>query len=170
MLGPVLAAIDVRIVVPQLQLGQVAYRAGDGDPARFSQHLNSFGQIYTVAEDIVTGLVDDDFADMDADAKQQSLLLGEAFVKACHALLYGDGCLDGGNRRLELGKDGIARTVNQHAAGALDGRPPNSRAGRPKVLERKVFLPLDELDETRNVSMQDRRQPSFGLRHRDPTK
>ena len=128
----VLAAIDVGIVDLQLQLGHVAYRAGDSDPARFSQHLNSFCEVYTVAEDIVTGFVDDDFADMNADAKQQSLLLGQAFVEARHALLDGDGRLDGGNRRLELGEDGIARTVNQHAAGALDGRLPDSRAGRPE--------------------------------------
>jgi hypothetical protein len=169
-LGLVLATIDVRIVILQLQLRHVSHRPGDRYATWFSQHLNPFGQVYTVAKDIVTGFVDDDLADMDADAEQQPPLLGNAFIEARHALLDRDGCLDSGNRRLELGEYRIARTVNHHAAGAFDGRLPDPRTGGPKVLERQVFPPLDESDETRNVSMQDRRQPPFGSRHGDPAR
>ena len=123
MLGPMLAAVDVGIVVPQP--GDVAYRARDGDPARFGQHLDAFGQIDAVAEDIVTCLVDDDLAEMNADAEQEALLLGETLVELRHALLDVDRHLDGGSRRAELGEHGVARTVNQRAAGTFNGRLPD---------------------------------------------
>jgi len=122
-LGSMLATVNVSIVV--LQLGHVANGLGDGDPAWFSEHLNSFGKVYTVAEDIVTGFVDDDLAKMDADAEYQPLLLGDVAIEACHALLDSDGCPDGGNCGLEFSQDGISRGVNQRAAGAFDGRLPD---------------------------------------------
>ena len=125
-LGPMLAAVDIGIVVAQP--GDVAHRARDGDPARFGQHLDAFGQVDAVAEDIVTRRVDDDLAEMNADAEQEALLLGETLVEPRHALLDVDGHLDGGDRRAELGEHGIARAVNQRAAGPFNGGLPDLAA------------------------------------------
>ena len=162
-LGPMLAAVDIGIVVPQL--GDVAYRARDGDPARFGQHLDAFGQVHAVAEDIVIGLVEDDLAEMDADAEQQALLLGETLVEPRHALLDVDGHLDGGGCRAELGQHGVARAVNQRAAGAFNGRLPDLVARRPEVLESQVFLGLHQAHKAGKIGMQDRRQSPFGMWH-----
>ena len=126
MLGLMLAAVDVGIVVPQP--GDVAYRARHGDPARFGQHLDAFGQVHAVAEDIVVCLVEDDLAEMDANAEQEALLLGETLVEPRHALLDVDGHLDGGRRRAELGQHGVARAVDQGAAGAFNGWLPDLAA------------------------------------------
>ena len=52
MLGLMLPAVEVGIVIGQF--GDVADRARDGDAARFGQHLDAFGQIDAVAEDVVT--------------------------------------------------------------------------------------------------------------------
>ena len=72
-LGAVLAAIDEGVL--DLQLGDVAHRARHGDAARLGQALDAFGEIHAVAEDVVVLLVDDDLAQMHADAEHQSLLL-----------------------------------------------------------------------------------------------
>jgi hypothetical protein len=61
------------------QRGHVADRAQDDDDAtRFGQHLDAFGQIEAVAEDVMTCRIYDDLAEMNADADQEALLLGEA--------------------------------------------------------------------------------------------
>ena len=60
------------------QRGHVADRAQDDDATRFGQHLDAFGQIEAVAEDVMTCRIYDDLAEMNADADQEALLLGEA--------------------------------------------------------------------------------------------
>ncbi|MPZ41773.1 MAG: hypothetical protein GEU95_27795 [Rhizobiales bacterium] len=60
------------------QRGHVADRARDDDATRFGQHLDAFGQIEAVAEDVMTCRIYDDLAEMNADADQEALLLGEA--------------------------------------------------------------------------------------------
>ena len=65
---------------------------------------------------------------MDADAEQQALLLGESLVEPRHALLDVDGHLDGGGRRAELGEHGVARAVDQGAAGTFNGGLPDLAA------------------------------------------
>ena len=159
MLGPMLAAVDESIVV--LQLGHVANHPGDGNPTRVSQYLNTLGQVYAVAKDVVTGFVDNDLAEMDADAELEFLLFVQAVVEACHLLLDGNGCPDGGSGRLELDEHGIPRRVNQRATGAFDSRLPDLSAGSSKVLESLVFPVFNEPHEACNVSMQDCRQPPF---------
>jgi hypothetical protein len=59
------------------QRGHVADRARDDDATRFGQHLDAFG-IEAVAEDVMTCRIYDDLAEMNADADQEALLLGEA--------------------------------------------------------------------------------------------
>ena len=162
-LGPMLAAVDIGIVVAQP--GHVAHRARDGDAARLRQHLDAFGQVDAIAEDVVTRLVDDDLAEMDADAEHQPLVLVDRLVEPRHALLDLDRRLDGGGRRAELGEHGIARAVDQRTAAIFDGRLPDLVARRPKMLERQLFLALHQPDEAGQVGMQDGRQSPFGTWH-----
>ena len=70
--------------------------------------------------------VDDDLAEMHADAEHQPPLLGQHLVLARHAFLDIDRRRDRGLGRAEFGEQGIARAVDQRAAGDLDGRPPDS--------------------------------------------
>ena len=125
MLGPVLAAIDEGVL--DLQLGDVAHRARHGDTARFGHGLDAFGEVHAVAEQVVVLLVDDDLAQMDADAEHQLLVLVERIVELRHALLDVDRRRDRGQGRIELDQHGIAVAVDHRAAGAFDGRPPRPR-------------------------------------------
>jgi hypothetical protein len=74
-----LAAVDEGIV--ELQLGDVAHRARDGDAAGLSHRLDTRGDIDAVAEDALGLLVDDDLAQMHADAEHQPLVFVEHGVE-----------------------------------------------------------------------------------------
>ena len=100
-------------------------------------------------------VIEDDLAEMDANAEQEALLLGETFVEPRHALLDVDGHLDGGGRRAELGQHGVARAVDQGAAGAFNGRLPDPAACRPEALESQVFLGLHQAHKASEIGMQD---------------
>ena len=72
----VLAAVDEGVV--DAQLDEVAHRARHGDAAGLGQRLDAGGEIDAVAEDVLVLVVDDDLAEMDADAEQHALLDGRA--------------------------------------------------------------------------------------------
>ena len=83
---------------------------GDADTARLGDALEPRGDVDAVAEDIV--VVDDDVADVDADAKFDPLVLRHVGVLLGHAALDFDRAADG--------IDG-AGEFHQHAvAGGLD--------------------------------------------------
>src|SRR5260370_28443928 len=58
----------------------IADRARDANPARLAKALQARGHIDPVAEDVVR--LDDDVADIDADAKNEPLVFGYAFITA----------------------------------------------------------------------------------------
>ena len=67
-----LAAIDEGVF--DAQLDQVAHGARHGDAAGLGQRLDAGGEVDAVAEDVLVLVVDDDLAEMDADAEQHALL------------------------------------------------------------------------------------------------
>ena len=128
-LGPVLAAVDEAVTI--LRLDDVTHRARDGDAARFGQALDAGGDVHAIAEDVPALGVDDDLAEMHADAQHQPPLLVQHGVEARHALLDVDRRGHRGEGRSEFGQQRIARVVDQRAAGDGDGRPPQLGLGRP---------------------------------------
>src|SRR5262249_8215031 len=60
---------------------------------------------------------------------------------------------------------GIAVTVDQEAAGGLDGRPPDLAARRLEMLVGEVFLALGHPDEAREVGVQDGGQSALRDSH-----
>jgi hypothetical protein len=162
-LGLMFTAIDVGIVSPQL--GHVAYRARDSNPTWFSQHLDSFSEINSVAENIVTFLVHDDFAEMNADAEHKPLLISQPAVEMRHALLDVDCRADGRDRRTELGEHGVAHAVNQRTASTFNGRLPNLGTRHPKILEGEVFLTFYQTHKAGKISVQNCRQSPFRTCH-----
>ena len=135
----VLAAVDEGVF--DAQLDEIAHGARHGDAAGLGQRLDAGGEIDAVAEDVLVLLVDDDFAEMDADAEQHALLDGQRLVEARHALLDVDGGADRGHRRAELGQHGVARRADQPAAAGVDGRPPDLDLGRLQCRKVRVSAP-----------------------------
>ena len=66
---------------------------------------------------------------------------------------------------LEFGQQGIARIVDQRAAGDGDGRPPNLGLRRFEVPDREVLVALHHADETGDVGMKDRGKTALRGRH-----
>ena len=139
-----------------LRLDDVAHRARDGDAARFGQALDAGGDVHAIAEDVPALRIDDDLAEMHADAQHQSPLLVQHGVEARHALLDVDRRRDRGEGRLEFGQQGIARVVDQRAAGDRDGRPPKLGLCRFEMPDGEVLVALHHADETGDVGMKDR--------------
>ena len=67
-----LAAVDEGVF--DAQLDEVAHGARHGNAAGLGQRLDAGGEIDAVAEDVLVLLVDDDLAEMDADAEHHALL------------------------------------------------------------------------------------------------
>ena len=120
----VLAAVDEGVL--DAQLDQVAHGARHGDAAGLGQRLDAGGEVDAVAEDVLVLVVDDDLAEMHADAEHHALLVGSSvsLKRAMRSWMSMRGA-DGGHGRAELGQHGIARGADQAAAGGLDGRPPD---------------------------------------------
>ena len=117
--------------------------------------------IDAVAEDVV--LVDDDIAEVDADAIEQGARSRHVAIAPLHALLE----IDGATQRL-----GDALEFDQQAvAGRLDDAPLAPRDRRidefePYGLEpgkRPGFVRFHEAAETDHVGRDDRRKPAIGF-------
>jgi len=104
----------------------VVRRARDAQPSRLAQGFQAGGNIDAIAEDVVS--VDDDVADIDADAEDDAPVLGHARITADHAALNYDSAPDRiddtgkfDQRAIACGLDDAAmmrgdRSVNQLAA------------------------------------------------------
>src|ERR1700737_2832655 len=66
----------------------VAHDPADADPARLGQRLEPCGDIDAVAINVV--LLDDDIAEIDADAELDAALQGDAVIVQCHVALQLD--------------------------------------------------------------------------------
>ena len=137
------------------QLDQVAHRARHGNASRLGECLDAGGKVDPVAEDVLVLLVDDDLAEMNADAKHHALRGVQGLVELRHAFLDVEGRADGRHRRAELGQHGIARRADETAAGGVDGRAPDLDLRRLQVPEGARLGALHHAGEAREVGMDD---------------
>ena len=67
--------------------------------------------------------LDDDVAEIDADAVKHAPIFGHARVPLCHQLLRGDRALDRGDDRRKFQEHAVARGIDDPSAMAGDDRP-----------------------------------------------
>ena len=149
----VLAAVVEDVL--DTQLDEVAHRARHGDAAGLGQGLDARGQVHAVAEDVLVLVVDDDFAQMHADAEQHALLLAQRVVEAGHPLLDVDRGGDRRHGRAELGQHGVARRADQAATADVDGRAPDLDLGRLEMTEGACLRAFHHPGESGEVGMDD---------------
>ena len=97
--------------------------------ARLGEPFQAGGDVDAVAEDVV--VLDDDVAEVDADAELDARLVGRAAVAVGHAGLDGDGAahrLDGAG---EIDQQAIAGALDDAAAVGGDMRARSARRGAP---------------------------------------
>ena len=85
-------------------------RAGDANAAGLSNPLQPCGNVHAVTEDVAT--IDDDVADIDADAKLDPLLMWHVGVALRHATLNIDGTAHRVHDAVELGQQPIAGVLD----------------------------------------------------------
>ena len=86
----------------------------DADPARFGDTLKACREIDPVAEDILA--LDQDVAEVDADAPFHPAFAGNPGITLCHQLLKRDRALHGADHRGELDQHAIAGRLNDPPA------------------------------------------------------
>ena len=68
-----------------LSVDLVTHLAGDADASRLDQRLQSCGDIDTITKEIIA--LNDHFAQIDTNAPDEVLRLGQGRVHRCHVLL-----------------------------------------------------------------------------------
>jgi hypothetical protein len=137
----------------------VAHNATDTDSARFSQCFEARREVDAIAEDIV--LVDDDVAEVDADAKFDAPLFHHAGIAPRHLALHLDGATHGIDHAVEFGKQAVAGRLHDTTAvlgdlGVSDLAPHLLQGG-----ERAFLVHAHQPRIAGHVSRQDRRQASL---------
>ena len=101
------AILEVEI---QLVAYLIVHGAAQADPARIGQALEPCGQVHAVAIDVVA--LDDDVADVDADAKHYLLVFRDACVALTHRALDLDGEGNGLHHTGKLHQRAVAHELN----------------------------------------------------------
>ena len=104
-----LAVVDEADIEPAF--GILLHAGRHADAARLGQALEAGGHVHAVAEDVV--VLDDDVADMHADAELDALVLGHLGIAGGHPALHVDGTTDGIDDAGELGQQPVARRLDQ---------------------------------------------------------
>src|SRR5437764_8779895 len=132
--GDVLNRVQTPIREPDRQLfaDLLAHRGAYADLAGLGQSLKPGGNVDAVTEDVA--FVDDDVAEIDADAKANALAFGDVGVTVLHPLLHDHGATHGVDDRGELDQHPVTgrlddaplvlsdQRVDQLSAMALEGR------------------------------------------------
>ncbi|HZS84803.1 MAG TPA: hypothetical protein VFA50_18145 [Stellaceae bacterium] len=92
--------------------------ARDDDAGGIGQRPEAGGDVDAVAEEIA--VIDDDIAEIDADAQAQAAIGGDRSVEALDCALKGDGAVDGFDGIGEFGEKPVARGLDDMAAAAPD--------------------------------------------------
>ena len=136
----------------------VARRGRDADRARLGETFHAGGNVDPVAEQVRA--IDDNIANMDADAEPHQLVTGVARVLLRDCRLHRDGALDGINRAGEVGDDAVTGGVEDAAAVRRD-QPVHDHAARLKPVERANLVMRHQPAVAGNVSGEDRCELSF---------
>ena len=109
-------------------------RAGDADAAGLGHRLQARGDVDAVAIDVVA--LDDDVAEIDADAKPDPLRFGRALVAIGHSALDHGSALDGIDDAGELDQRAVAHQLDHAAMEFLDRRVDQFATAALQSLER----------------------------------
>src|SRR3984957_4398627 len=103
-----------RQLVPDL----IVRGAGDAHPARLTEGLQAGGDVHAVAEDVVA--FDDDVANVDPDAEDDAVRLGDDSIAGDHAALDHDRTTDGVDDAREFDERPIAGGLDDAAVVSRD--------------------------------------------------
>ena len=109
-------------------------RAGDADAAGLRHRLQARCDVYAIAVDVV--VLDDDVAEIDADAKPDLLGLGGALVAIDHPALDHGSALDGIDDAGKLNQRAVAHQLDHAAVEFLDRRVDQFATAALQALER----------------------------------
>jgi hypothetical protein len=140
----------------ELALDLIVDVAGDADAARLGEALEARRDVDAVAEDVA--VLEDDVADVDADAKADAPRFGLGGLALRHAVLDRDRALNRVDRARELDQGAVAGELD-HTAVILGGE--RSRELDPVRLdprERTGFVQADQPAVAHNVHGHDGRE------------
>ena len=145
----------------------VAHGSGDADAAGRRERFESRGDVHAVAEDVVVA-VDDDVAQIDADAKVDAQIRGGPLVALGERALHADRAAQRGVGARELDEHAVAGRLDEAPAQVGNGRVDHLGANRAQVRERPGVVALGVPAESHDVRDQDRREPAI-RRRRQPS-
>ena len=162
-LGDVLDRLLALIEELQLELvaDLVAHHRRAGDAARPRQTLEPRRHVDAVAIEIVA--VDDDVAEIDADAELDVPVLGNPGIALRHAALDFDRAARRIQNAAELDQEAVAHHLEDAPAMLGDGGIEELAAMLAKRAERALFIGLHEPAVADDVGRQDGRQPPLNL-------
>ncbi len=160
-LGDVLDLLLAEVLVAEAEdaLDLLVDGPGDADPARFGQALEAGRHVHAVAVDVLA--LDDDLAEIDADAEVDLAVVRDTGVARGHRLLNLDGRLDGLGDAVELGQESVAGGLDDAAAVFLDLRVDEFVAQRLEADQSAGLVDLHQSRIAGDVGGDDGRQPAL---------
>jgi hypothetical protein len=135
--------------------------ARNTDSAGFRQRLEANRHVHAIAPDVAA--VDDDVANIYADAELYPLLLRDVGVAFRHTTLQLNGALHRIHDARKLGQNPIAGGPHDSAVVTPDLRFDKRVAMHPPSSQRAEFVCSHEATIARNVGCKDGREPSLSL-------
>ena len=136
-------------MLAQVVVGEVEFRLdviisllGDVDATRLGQLLQARRDIDALAVTVIA--LDDDVAEVDADADIDAAIVGESLIALCHLPLHYDRALQGVDDTGELRQQPVAHQFEDVAVVLLDFRLEQLLAVCPQTFERTRFFLLHE--------------------------
>ncbi len=136
----------------------IARRSRDANRARLGQRFQPGGDVDPIAEQI--GAVDDNVANMDADAQPHRLVAVAAGIVRGDRGLHRNGALHGIDRAGEISDDAVAGGVEDPAAMRGD-QPIDNGSARLQTGERADFIVRHQPAVAGDVGGENRRKFSF---------
>src|SRR5579863_1477602 len=143
----------------ELTLYLFVSRAGQTNPARLANALQTRSDVDAVAQQIATTF-NHYIAKIDPDAKLDTFLLHEIGVADAHAALHLDSATQGIHRASELNENAVSSRVYDTPAMPLDRWIDQIGSQFAQSLERPFLVRADKPAITGHVGGQDSRQPA----------
>ncbi len=143
----------------QFALDLVVDLAGYADAAGFRDPLKPCGDVHAIAKDIV--VVDDDVADVNADAKFDPEVVRYVGVLHCHAALEFHGATHGLHHAGKLDKHAVAGSLHNAPAMRGDSGIDKGLSERLQIGEGALFVAAHQTAVAGDIRRQYSRQPPF---------
>ena len=134
-------------------------RAGDANAPGLGHRLQARGDVDAVAVDVV--VLDDDVAEIDADAKPDLLCFGDALIAVGHSALDHGSTLDGVDDAGELDQRAIAHELDDAAVELFDRGVDQFAAAALQPLQRADLILAHEAAVADHVGSKYRGKPSL---------